>query len=173
MTLADGPALREIFADAETSRYAGNPPRTAAQERALLRKEVSAWRKRGAFVRRSFAIALPDGTVVGGANVRWPHGGVAELGYSIHRLHRGKGYATEAARRLVEFAFRLGAHRVQATCWVKNPASARVLAKAGLRREGRLEGYLKRGREVRDEFLYGLARSRWAGRTSSLRPRTR
>ena len=53
---------------------------------------------------------------------------------------------------------KLGAHRVQATCWVKNARSAGVLKNAGLRKEGRLSGFLKRGRWVRDEFMFGLAR---------------
>lgn len=84
---------------------------------------------------------------------------VGELGYSIHPRFWGNGYASEAVRRVVDLAFgELGAHRVQATCWVKNPRSAGVLKNAGLRKEGTLRGYLKRGRMVRDEFMFGLAR---------------
>jgi len=48
----------------------------------------------------------------------------------------GLGYATEAARGLVRAGFeQLGVARIFATCDVANRASARVLEKAGLRRD--------------------------------------
>lgn len=74
--------------------------------------------------------------------------------------HWGKGYATEAVGRVVETAFRkFSAHRVQATCWVKNQGSARVLEKCGFRREGRLRGFMRVGDRIRDEFGYGITRA--------------
>lgn len=111
---------------------------------------------------RLLAVSLflrSDGTWIGSLNLRWPHAGVGELGYYVLPEHWNKGYATEAVKRVVDWAFReRGAHRVQATAWVRNPGSARVLRKAGLRKEGRLRGYLRRGDEVRDEFIFGVTR---------------
>lgn len=57
-----------------------------------------------------------------------------------HRPHRrpfaGRGIATELARGLLAAAFdRLGLRRVSAGCNADNPASVRVLEKAGMRRE--------------------------------------
>lgn len=100
------------------------------------------------------AVAIPAGFL------RWPHRGLGEIGYGLHPRNWGRGYATEAVKRITALAFdRFGAHRVQATCWAKNAASARVLVKAGYNKEGRLRGYLKRGDAVRDEFMFGLARA--------------
>jgi RimJ/RimL family protein N-acetyltransferase len=57
------------------------------------------------------------------------------LGYQLNRSHWGKGYATEALRAVLGFAFReLGAHRVFSHCEPANVASARVMEKAGMRR---------------------------------------
>ena len=123
---------------------------------------------------RLLAVSLflrSDGTWIGSLNLRWPHAGVGELGYYLLPEHWNKGYATEAVRRVVDLAFRgLGAHRVQATAWTRNPASARVLRKAGLRKEGRLRGYLKMNGEVRDEFVFGVTRRDWSSSRSLARP---
>lgn len=58
----------------------------------------------------------------------------AELGYWIGRPYWGHGYATEAARMAVAFAFdRAGIERVVAVPLADNAPSRRVLEKAGLR----------------------------------------
>lgn len=60
-----------------------------------------------------------------------------ELGYILNREFWGKGYATEAAGRVMEFAFRtLGLKRLHAFAQLGNDASLRVLEKLGMRRLG-------------------------------------
>lgn len=136
------------------------PPKSVADTRKRVRKGVSAWAGRGARL-MSFSIYLKRGRVwIGGINLRWPHRGVGEMGYAVHPDHWGKGYATEAVSRVVALAFeKFGAHRVQATCWVKNAGSRRVLNKAGFREEGRLRGFMRIGDRIRDEFSFGITRA--------------
>lgn len=139
---------------------AGYPtPKTFQQSRARVARSAGEWRKK-APKRLNFTILRRgDGAWIGLININWAHPGVGELGYSLHPRYWGDGYASEAARAIVNLAFtKYGAHRVQGTCWVKNARSAAVLKNAGLRKEGTLRGYLKRGRVVRDEFMFGLAR---------------
>lgn len=58
--------------------------------------------------------------------------GVLEIGYSIHRDHWGKGYATEAVRAVIPVvAEAIGATRVKAEIDARNPASGKVLTKLG------------------------------------------
>ena len=60
--------------------------------------------------------------------------GNVEFGYSIVPEYQGKGYATEAARAMIEWAFKQrGVRRVIASCLNDNTASTRVLEKAGMR----------------------------------------
>ena len=62
-----------------------------------------------------------------------------EIGYVFSRAHQGKGYATEAARRLLQHIFEeLDAHRVQAYCNPENTASWRLLERLHMRREAHL-----------------------------------
>jgi RimJ/RimL family protein N-acetyltransferase len=135
-------------------------PKDFAASRARVARNAAQWRKRRP-PRLDFCVTRrEDGAFLGLINICWPHPGVASLGYSFHPRHWGRGYASEAARRVVVLAFdELGAHRVQATCWIKNPRSAAVLKNAGLKKEGLLRGFLKRGTVVRDEFIFGLARA--------------
>ena len=74
-------------------------------------------------------------------------GRVAELGYWIAVDCWNQGYATEAAGTLLAYGFdNLDLSRVTARCLVRNPASARVMKKTGLRRRDRLAaGTINRG----------------------------
>lgn len=163
LALFDAGFLYEVGAREDVSRPAGFPrTRTLAASRARVRRSIAACRK-GKPRPLSFSILRKtDGGWMGNVSLSWPHAGVGQLGYLVHPDHWGRGYAPEAARKVVDAAFaRFGAHRVQATCWIKNARSSRVLKKIGLRREGRLRGYLKRSGVVRDEFIWGMTRADW------------
>lgn len=77
-----------------------------------------------------------SGLVVGSISLLWPpSGGSVEFGYGVVASRRGRGYAPEAARALVAYALTLPAvTTVYADVERANPASLRVLEKAGLHR---------------------------------------
>lgn len=63
-----------------------------------------------------------------------------EIGYFIDPVEWGRGYATEACGKVIEMAFaELGLNRLFGRCLVRNPASRRVLEKAGMAFEGRFK----------------------------------
>jgi [ribosomal protein S5]-alanine N-acetyltransferase len=66
----------------------------------------------------------------------------AEIGYVLSRQYWGQGYMTEAVKAVICFGFHvMMLNRIQATCMVENPASARVMQKAGMEYEGTLREY--------------------------------
>jgi len=73
-----------------------------------------------------------------------------EFGYWLGKAYWGQGYATEAAGRLIAFAFdELGAPQLSAGWFHDNPASGRVLAKLGCVPDGEDErSCLSRGTNV-------------------------
>ncbi|MFD8994296.1 GNAT family N-acetyltransferase [Streptomyces abikoensis] len=77
-----------------------------------------------------------SGLVVVSIGLFWPPSeGALEIGYGIVGSRRGRGYAPEATRALAEFALTApGVHTVFADVEPANPASVRVLEKAGFRR---------------------------------------
>lgn len=79
-------------------------------------------------------------------------GRIAELGYVLGRVFWGRGYATEGVRAMMAHAPAAGFLGLEAYSFVDNPASARVLAKAGFNDLGVVRrDYPERGglREVR------------------------
>lgn len=78
--------------------------------------------------------------------------GTTEIGYGVHPLHRGRGYAAEAVRELVAWVFRTTElRRVELRANLDNTASLRVAAKAGFTREG-----LLRAAEMEDDGPHDL-----------------
>ncbi|GAA2972441.1 GNAT family N-acetyltransferase [Streptomyces enissocaesilis] len=96
-------------------------------------------------------IERAGGLVVGSIGLFWPPSdGSIEVGYGIVESRRGRGYASEATRALVEYALSAapGVRTVHAGVESANPASVRVLEKAGLERWSD-DGTVVRFRRVR------------------------
>jgi len=123
--------------DATVSRYMNwRPHRSLDDTRVFLHYCAEGWEHGGPF---NWVIALPEnGPPIGTIELR-PQGHRLEMGYVLARSWWGRGFMTEVARGLVEWALaQPEVHRVWAVCDVENTASARVLEKVGMEREGKL-----------------------------------
>ena len=161
----DFDALFEIDSRPETARF--EPEKSADDVRQYL-EQAALQALAQPRVHYRFAITVrPDDTVRGlvgmARNIEMTRDW--EIGWMVHPDAWGKGYASEAARRVIDLAFdQLGAHRVIAFCDVENLASERVMQKLGMWREAIMrQTRLLRG-EWRDELLYAILESEWAGR---------
>jgi [ribosomal protein S5]-alanine N-acetyltransferase len=86
------------------------------------------------------------------------HRGV--LAYWVGHPLRGQGYATEAARCVVQFGFeQLQLNRIAAAAMRRNRASTRVMEKVGLQYEGTLRQDILHWGTFEDIDQYGLLRS--------------
>ena len=92
----------------------------------------------------------------------------AEVGFTLSREHQGRGLATEAVSRLLDFAFgELGLHRVYAITDQENEPSFTLLERLGLRREGSfVDNAWFKGRWS-SEYLYAVLKAEWLGRRRS------
>lgn len=116
----------------------------------------AAWAERG--VHLQWAITLRDGTPVGAIGIALstdpPHG---DIGYWVGPEYWNRGYATEATKAVIAFALEtLRLPRVQASCFVENPASARVLEKAGMVEEDTLRDHILKDGVPRDVRLFAV-----------------
>lgn len=106
----------------------------------------------------NFAICLDD-EVIGAIGLKMREDVFrrgAEVGYWIGEAHWGNGLATEALGGITRYAFEtLGLRRLSAGVFANNPSSARVLEKAGFRREGIERGAVEKDGAVLDHLLYG------------------
>ena len=162
-TSADADALYALHSNAFVLRYWDAPPWS---ERARAERFLATGRQvaqEGSGVR----LAVDRGSdtpFLGWCSVtRWdPDHRSASLGYCFDEAAWGRGYATEAARSLLQWAFdQLDLNRVQAHTDTRNAASARVLEKLGFVREGTLRQDCVVNGEVSDSWVYGLLRREW------------
>jgi RimJ/RimL family protein N-acetyltransferase len=86
-----------------------------------------------------------------------------ELGFILHPDFQGRGLAAEACRPLLKLGFEtLGLHRIFGRCDTRNAASARLMARLGLRHEATLrENEFVKGEWV-SENVFALLAAEWA-----------
>ncbi len=110
-----------------------------------------------------FTIAI-DGQSVGGIGLDL-HGDVfrrsAEIGIWLGEPYWGRGIATEAVRALTEYGFtHFDLCRIFGGVFEWNPASMRMLEKAGYFFEGRLRKSVTKDGQTIDQMLYAIVRAR-------------
>jgi RimJ/RimL family protein N-acetyltransferase len=161
-TMEDAQTLFEAYTqDPEVTRYLAWKPHESVDETSdWLEKRVAAWAADGpAFV--WLLTRKPEDAPIGAIDLELspPR---AQLGFVLAKTHWGRGYMTEAARRLVEWALaQESIWRVWALCDLENTASARVLQKLGMQKEGTLRRFGEHPNvsgEPRDALCYAIVR---------------
>ncbi len=130
--------LRVLNADPEVARYLGGKPETPEETLAMIARVQGRWHTFGyswwSFIERESGELVGAGCIQHLGHVPAnPH----EIGWRLHPGRWGRGYATEAARRMAAFAFdELRAPLLAAICDPGNAASARVMERLGMRYQG-------------------------------------
>ena len=109
----------------------------------------------------AFAVTLaPAGRLIGGVRLQIDgENARGELGFWVGRPFWGRGYATEAARAVIEYGFSvLNLHRIYAMHFSRNPASGRVMEKCGMVHEGRFREHVRKWGVFEDVDLRGILR---------------
>ena len=125
----DAPALARAIADEAIVRNLS----TAPWPFALRDAEAFLAAPRDPVLPAFLIFERTDGApvLVGSCGLGRRPSGAVELGYWIAREHWGRGFATEAAVALLDIARTLGLDPLEASYFVDNPASGRVLEKLG------------------------------------------
>jgi RimJ/RimL family protein N-acetyltransferase len=155
---ADAPEVQRLAGDAriaDTTATIPHPyPKGAAE--AWIATHVDGFLNR---TRITFALTLLNGPLIGAVSlleVSTKHAR-AELGLWVGVEQWGNGYCTEAVSRLIQYAFQeLAITRIQARCFARNAASARVMVKAGLVKEGNIVKQTLKNGVYEDMLIFGL-----------------
>lgn len=146
----------------------GAGPRTREQSRASVTAMTGEDALRAEGDCLTLAVAA-DAGVIGSVELVWRSqvDRTAELGYVFHPDHGGRGLATEAAAALLDWGFgEFGLHRVYGRCHGRNEASARLMARLGMRQEARhVESYLFGG-EWADQLVFAVLAREWRSRAT-------
>lgn len=142
----DGEAYARLASDPMRNRYWGYDYKEDFSEEGTPSAEWFLNLAKEDFHRRS---EMPEGIYCSGKLIgeivlhRFGYRSEAEVGVRLFPEYEGKGYATEAVKGAVAFAFaKLGIERMEAKCFRENAKSERMLLSAGMRPCGEDEKYL-------------------------------
>ena len=152
-TMDDAKDMFEFTSNAEVARFVFPPDKTIEELKDYMAQSMSA--PLGKFV-----IELKDDhKVIGTIDFLKLKENSAEIGYVIHQDYWGKGYATEALRALIDFSFeKLKLKTVTCEHDHENPASGRVMQKAGMNKIETLRKMDKQTKTVRSFVQYEIRR---------------
>ena len=160
----DWHAVHEYGSDEEVARFMDWGPNSEEETRVFVQQALESQRE---LPRKTYDLAatLGDtGRLIGGGRIAISdnENRQAEIGYVFGRSLWGRGYATETALSLLAFGFQdLDMHRIFATCDPENIASARVLEKIGMRREGHLREHRWYKQKWQSSYLYSILSREW------------
>ncbi|MFW5438677.1 GNAT family N-acetyltransferase [Paenibacillus apiarius] len=114
---------------------------------------------------KSYEFAICDrqtGTLYGAIaltnNQRFENG---EIAYWLGEEFWGNGYATEASKAILDFAFNVKKyHKVYARHFASNPASGRVIQRIGMIKEGVLIDHVKKENQYEHLIYYGVVKNK-------------
>jgi RimJ/RimL family protein N-acetyltransferase len=159
--LADAETIfREYASDAEVTRYVSwRAHQTIDETREYMRVCLAAWDVGKAF---QWVIERKDDNQLMGMIAARVQAHRWELGYVLARRYWGHGYMSESVKGLIDWALKgADVFRVWAVCDVENLASARVMERAGMQREGVLRRWSVHPNispEPRDSYCYSIIR---------------
>lgn len=162
-TLADAKRVQQLAGDfeiADTTGHMPHPYHDGMAEEWIEGTEQGFQEGTGA----TFAITLREsGELMGAIGLTiHRHNRRAEMGYWIGVTYWNHGYMSEAAQRVIAYAFEdLELNRVYASHFPRNPASGRVMQKAGMTYEGTLREHFVRWTAPEDLAYYGILKSEW------------
>lgn len=150
----------------QTSEFADNTltmpfPYTEESAQFWLKMIEDGFEKKDAFV---FGIRKKENLkLIGGIGLHLvvPHQ-KAELGYWIAKDFWNQGYATEAAKTVVEFGFRiLNLNKIYASHYPHNPASGKILQKIGMQYEATLKDEVLKKEKFLDLIRYSILKNNY------------
>lgn len=164
--------LHRLQSDPEVCRYLLYEPRTREQVAEVLARDASALRLAEKDDYLQPAVRTRDGGFIGTMyfSLHSVEDRTAELGWILLPDAQGRGYASEAARLLLDLAFgELDLHRVFAELDPRNGASVALCERLGMRHEGHFVEHMFLKGEWTDTGHYAILEREWRAREGTRR----
>ena len=140
-TVADAVDIFDYASRPEVSYPAGFPPVKTLEDEIYYLEHILPERNQKENLPAGYGIVV-KGTdkVIGSVDFNHRHADdVLEIGYLLHPDYWGQGYVPEAARALIDLAFKeLNLHKIELSCFGYNFQSQRVAEKLGFTLEARI-----------------------------------
>ena len=163
-TVADAEDIFDYASLPEVSYPAGFTPVKTLEDEIYYLEHILPERNQKDNLPAGYGI-VPKGTnnVIGSVDFNHRHeDDVLEIGYTLHPDYWGRGYVPEAARTLIDLAFKeLNLHKIELSCFGYNLQSQRVAEKLGFTLEARIRDREDVQGNRCDSLIYGLLKSEW------------
>ena len=157
----DVPDTLAIVGDDQVTQWLSHDSRDQDQTTAMIDDAVT---RAKADPRTEYYLVVTDTAdrMIGFARLGLTGVKAAKLGYAIRADQWGHGYATDAARTLINYGFtELGLHRITAAIGPDNAASIAVAKRLGMQYEGHLRDHVYTNGAWRDSLLYSTLAHEW------------
>lgn len=158
--LSDVGAVLGYESDEAYGKFLGvpRPYRRSDAERSVASRMLCDWSRSA-----MWAVDFEGDTIGHVGMTRYAGHGRIDLYYGLAPAHWGSGFMTEAVRAAIDAAFTAfpDVNRIQADANPKNPASLRVMKKAGMTREGMLRQYVVMHGVAADQVMCSILRREW------------
>lgn len=166
----EAPRLLDVLSRVEVVRWLGDGPPQPMRDLAEAHARIDRYVERSATPPLGmWAVEVRStGTVAGTVlllTLPGAEAGEVEIGWHLHPDSWGRGYASEAARALLDHAFAHGLPEVLAVTDLDNVRSQAVMARVGLADRGVVEKWY-----AGPSRLYGVTADEWRARTASSAP---
>jgi RimJ/RimL family protein N-acetyltransferase len=158
--MEDAFPIFELYAqDQEVTKYLTFDPHQSIKDtKSFLKRCLNNWKNNTSFpwtiVRRK------DKQLLGMIDIVSIEQSGIQLGYVLAKTYWGNGYMTESLKLIIQWALKQkDIYRVWAVCDIENTASARVMEKADMQREGMLRRWVRLpyfGEKPRDCYCYSI-----------------
>ena len=163
-TVADVEDIFDYASRPEVSYPAGFPPVKTLEDEVYYLEHILPERNQKENLPAGYGMVV-KGTdkVIGSVDFNHRHADdILEIGYILHPDYWGRSYVPEAARALIDLAFReLDLHKIELSCFGYNLQSQRVAEKLGFTLEARIRDRKDAQGKRCDDLRYGLLRSEW------------
>ncbi|MDO7883553.1 GNAT family N-acetyltransferase [Salinibacterium soli] len=163
MTPDDVAAVHSWMSDPDVVRYQLYEPRSleVVTEKVAEYGQARVLADKGDYVQPAIVL---DGEVIGAVyfTIASADDETGEIGWVLRREHWGRGYAREAAARMLDVAFdEVGLHRVYAELDPRNEASVALCRRLGMRHEAHFVEHMWFKGEWADTGIYGILAREW------------
>jgi len=162
--MTDCDALFRYKSDIITNQYQGWVPKQLVDVHNFVKNKISpainiadTWYQLAIVIRE-------NGTLIGDIGLHFidQENKQVEIGFSLDKNYHGKGYATEATEKVIEYLFKkLNKHRIIASIDPENVKSLKLLERLGFRKEAHFKkSIFFKGKWV-DDVIYAILHEEW------------
>jgi RimJ/RimL family protein N-acetyltransferase len=160
----DAEAIFGYRSNAIINQFQGWIPATIDDVHDFIRNKVSVVINQPDTWFQLVIVKKDNGELIGDIGIHFPESESlqVEIGFTLNCEQHGKGFATEALTRILNFLFRkLNKHRVIASIDPRNEKSIKVVERLGMRKEAHFRKSLWINNEWVDDLIYAILKEEW------------